>query len=318
MFDRFSRSVVVISEYTIGRKRVRAMRNSTVVFCVAVSLGLTGGVATAQTAGAPDGGFGQHGVVLTSLPASQVGAVAVQADGKIVLATTQVPQGPGLSALIRLLPGGGLDTSFGVNGVATLAVPGVTASVAPSALTLQANGDIIVTGSSFYAPRDGGPSFVARFLPNGAPDAGFGGGGYVQNPVPGPDVTLVDADGDLLVAGGDDQADQSAVAKLTPSGALDKRYGLSGISLFDGLVGRITALALQQSNKLFVVGSGGAFRLTANGRLDTGMAGRSRSTPTPGTPSPASIAISTLSPIAICARTSSTRTSGAVFRCRFG
>ena len=103
---------------------------------------------------APDSGFdstfGSAGKVLTDLGGTDdAHAMVVQPDGKIVVAGTSTV-GSGSTAarrigVVRFLPNGQLDTTFGTNGVEIVAIAG--AKLDGNAVGLQANGDIIVGGT---------------------------------------------------------------------------------------------------------------------------------------------------------------------------
>lgn len=70
------------------------------------------------------------------------GALAVQADGRILLPTSA----GGRSGIARLLPDGRVDDSFGFGGVGTAGSPGGPTAGA-SAMALQPDGRIVVAGS---------------------------------------------------------------------------------------------------------------------------------------------------------------------------
>src|SRR5436190_2932210 len=102
----------------------------------------------AQQAGDLDPTFGVGGTVLTDLSGSNdEGRDAVlQPDGKIVVvaSTPFGDQGLVQFAVVRYLPGGGLDLGFGSGGVA-LASFGNISAVAQAA-ALQPDGGIIAAG----------------------------------------------------------------------------------------------------------------------------------------------------------------------------
>lgn len=99
-------------------------------------------------------------------------------------------------ALVRLLPGGGLDRGFGAAGVARAAI-GPTSLGA--GVAVQRDGRIVVAGSSGRVFVD--RLAVARFRPDGARDRSFFGGAFVSVRG-GPGVQpLIDRSGGLLVAG---------------------------------------------------------------------------------------------------------------------
>jgi uncharacterized delta-60 repeat protein len=120
--------------------------------------------------GSPDLGFGSDGTVTTDVGsnADHVWDVAVQRDGKIVAAGSSAPAdpvNPGVRtsdfALARYLPGGTLDVGFGSGGIVTTDINGrleYGASVA-----VQADGDIVVAGSTYLAPGSSSDFALARY-----------------------------------------------------------------------------------------------------------------------------------------------------------
>ncbi len=119
----------------------------------------------APSPGAPkwtdlDESFGCHGKVRTLGPDGRGGGMALQSDGKIVMA--------GLSSLVRYRADGSLDPSFGSGGIVRLTSPGY-------AMALQPDGKIVVSGGDS----------LSRYNSDGSPDAAFGQNGsapakYVQ------------------------------------------------------------------------------------------------------------------------------------------
>src|SRR5206468_12907419 len=105
-------------------------------------------------------------------------AVAVQKDGKIVVAGSQfilMINGTGLNVAVwRLSTDGTLDTTFGTGGAAVLALPDAQQA---NAVAIQKDGKIVVAG---YSESMNDKSFlVARFNTDGSLDTGFGGTGFV-------------------------------------------------------------------------------------------------------------------------------------------
>jgi uncharacterized delta-60 repeat protein len=158
-------------------------------------------------AGSLDPTFGSKGVV-TDGPDGGINGIAVQPDGKIVVA--------GGSSLARYLPSGSPDPSFGNGGHVELTALGA------SRVALQPDGKIVVAGSA-------SPDFVvARYNPDGSPDTSFGTDGVVATVIPGPPgyaTYFCGSDGNSLCP------PSSAVAALTvlPGGnvvAAGSTYGL--------------------------------------------------------------------------------------------
>lgn len=163
---------------------------------------------------------------------AQMYAVALQADGKIVICGESSPYGS-FAALARFNTNGTLDATFNPNGVqaGTLALP--TMNSLPNAffywLTIQSNGQI-VAGGGVYGPGLAPNLFgVARFNTNGSLDATFNPSGSQ----PGTTTTTVDnttgeqvwqvalqADGKIVVTGQAAGLNKFAVARFLAEGAI--------------------------------------------------------------------------------------------------
>ena len=131
---------------------------------------------TAAREGDLDTSFGGDGKVITNFgDSSQASAVAIQPDGKIVVAGEVWVQGVRDIGLVRYLPDGTLDRTFGDFGrVITDFSHGVNAV---SALVLQPDGKIVVAGTAVFNRSDA--FALARYLPDGTRDLTFGSNGTV-------------------------------------------------------------------------------------------------------------------------------------------
>jgi uncharacterized delta-60 repeat protein len=89
--------------------------------------------------GDPDWNFGNDGVVKIRRQLGAPSAMTAQQDGKILIAEYSDQQGP--SAIVRLLPDGRLDRSFGRGGIVRL-------SARTSTLALQRDGKILAGGGA--------------------------------------------------------------------------------------------------------------------------------------------------------------------------
>src|SRR5579884_2229300 len=156
--------------------------------------------------GGLDAAFGGGGSVLTSFGnlASEGASVAVQADGKIVVAGgAGVPNAPSSAAafvLARYTANGSLDAAFGTGGKVLTNVNSPFGGAA--GVAVQADGKVIAVGSAGVA--------------GGGLDTGFGQGGKVTTAFPnlgsmGNSVAL-QPDGRIVVGGLAGSMDGSAVA----------------------------------------------------------------------------------------------------------
>jgi uncharacterized delta-60 repeat protein len=222
--------------------------------------------------GSYDASFGSGGQVLSDVfpGASELAlAMALQADGRIVLAG-QADGGAGIAVtLARYNSDGSLDATFGAGGVAVSGIPG-----AANAVAVQPDGRIVVAGLSFL---------VTRFDADGTLDAGFGSGGSVAVPF-GPVgsseafAILVQPDGRIVAAGATyDAIGESgfALARLDPDGTLDKGFGHGGMvttDFYGGPAGaRALILQLQSDGRLVAAGEGLASRQSSTS-LDFALA----------------------------------------------
>jgi uncharacterized delta-60 repeat protein len=150
--------------------------------------------------------FNVSGYITLSFPnssSSTLSAIAVQADGKIVLAGTAFyPNVLPDFALARVSSSGFIDGNFGNLGRVVTDFDGFFDTGLD--VTLQANGKIIVVGSTSN-PSNGTNSFgVARYNQNGSLDQGFQDGGKIRTPfndAPTAEAVIVKNDGNIVVAG---------------------------------------------------------------------------------------------------------------------
>lgn len=182
-----------------------------------------------------DTSFNGTGRVITSLSGTTeyVADVALQLDGKIIVAAFK-DGGPTRDfVVVRYLPDGSLDTTFNGTGLVTTDFE-LTGDTVASVL-LQPDGKIIVAGFC-WSP---GYFLLSRYHPNGALDTSFGGGdGKVTAPTPTPYPYLNDAalqsDGKIVVAG-IVRTDPyfgiitTILARFLPDGGLDPTFGAGGL-----------------------------------------------------------------------------------------
>jgi uncharacterized delta-60 repeat protein len=125
------------------------------------------------------GTFGSNQMVTVDLGGTDgVSGMAVQPDGKIVLAGNTTSGANTQIGVVRLQPNGQLDTTFGHNGIAIVNLSALGKPTA-EAVSLQPNGDIVVGG--FIKPAGTGTHnefLVVRLHGDaGGATTGTGGGG---------------------------------------------------------------------------------------------------------------------------------------------
>ena len=185
-------------------------------------------------------------------------AVAIQSDGKILVAGNAIV-GPNRDiAVARFLPNGLLDSSFGTEGKVITDFFG-GADVARS-IAIQPDGKIVVAGD---AEAGGHENFaVVRYNPNGSLDTTFSGNGKVyfnffqrlQRRL----FCCTSIRRKILIAGyGTNPAgiETWAIGRLTPTGALDPTFGTDGkITLDFGGNSVATGIVVQPNGKIVVAG----------------------------------------------------------------
>jgi uncharacterized delta-60 repeat protein len=170
-------------------------------------------------------------------------------------------------------PRGGVDTTFGVGGTATIPVASLTQPVYSA---VQPDGKIV----SIVAAYSGGATsydwVVVRVNADGTPDTTFGTSGRVTVAVTtgfdSPRMIGVLADGKIIVAGTGNGA--VAIARLTAAGALDATFGTAGIVSPAGLTNFDLRGGATASGKLVLVGDTGGDGFvtrfnTSDGAFDT-------------------------------------------------
>jgi uncharacterized delta-60 repeat protein len=131
--------------------------------------------------GSPDPTFDGDGIVISDFGASESGSsVVVLGDGRILLGGYREQGSAADFALVRYLPGGTVDTTFGTGGLAT-ADSG--ASEIGEQLIRLPNGKLLLAG---FTNDTGAHDFLlARFQPDGALDPSFGTAGFLRTGFPG-------------------------------------------------------------------------------------------------------------------------------------
>jgi uncharacterized delta-60 repeat protein len=219
-------------------------------------------------AGDLDPKFGSGGTVQTNFSGNSdyAFAVAVQADGKIVVAGQSGIYPDLHSALARYNKNGALDRTFGTGGKVTLTLD--PAGDQLSALAIQPDGKIVASGS--LIDNNFQTAFLlARFNANGSLDTGFGTNGTVvttfgDSTAAGQDVVL-QADGKIVEvgwsgAGPYSELNDFALARFNADGTPDSSFGSGGqlTTHFPGVfnTGSVAnAAVLQGDGKLVVVGN---------------------------------------------------------------
>ena len=239
--------------------------------------------------GSLDNGFGTAGVVSTDFFGTENAAtsVALQADGRIVVAGSAHDGVGRRFALARYNVDGSLDASFGTGGKVTTSFFGF--DDAATGVVVQADGRIVAGGRAY--PGGANNQFaLARYDANGNLDASFGSGGKVITDFFGKNDAalslLLQVDG-KIVAGGlalpaGFGTDQYALARYNPDGSLDTGFGADGRTTlaFSSGYQRRPVAALAPDGKIAMVSWGvtasgfdefSLARFNSDGSLDLGF-----------------------------------------------
>jgi uncharacterized delta-60 repeat protein len=228
-----------------------------------------------------DPAFSGDGKVTTALAGFAQGeAVAVQANGKIVVAGLLESSGGSEVVLVRYLSSGALDPTFGDGGVVLTSVrraSGELAYARADELAIAPDGSIVVVGSA------GRALLVARYRVNGGLDPSFGGGDGIKlsggTTKWGGSVAL-QPDGRIVVAGYEeewnhelDELDSFAiVARFRDDGRPDAAFGVVRVAP-GGYVGMGSGVALRPDAKIVTLAGSMLARLRPSGAPDPTFGG---------------------------------------------
>lgn len=220
--------------------------------------------------------------------AERVEAVAVQPDGKIVVAGSDIRSDVPYMRLFlaRYNADGTVDTGFGTDGrVYADQITGDLNGNQPVDLNVADDGTILAAVTYDVPQSGGGIDHVAllHFAPNGSLDPSFGDNGIADAPLGNAirlgSINLLD-NGQALATGtaspngsGDNQ---SAIVRLDPDGRLDSSFGGDGVVTVNALPGRhdqANASIVDGAGNVVVVGEGDPselilMRLNHDGSLD--------------------------------------------------
>lgn len=247
--------------------------------------------------------FGSSGVFRRALSTSDdlARSIAVQQDGKIIVAALCESGNQIRICLTRLTAEGVLDTAFAQQGVATTLIATTFESYAVSIAIAEDSKIVISTACAVPSASSTGLSrfCVARFNSNGSPDTNFGTMGVVTTlmsvgatPKDAPTALFIRPNGTITVTGtcqsNDDPSGSGrrlCTARYLPqSGELDATYGNGGIAFHTNAAwtaGRFEGIAatMAPSGAMWIAGQctiadlshGCVVATTSNGALATGF-----------------------------------------------
>jgi uncharacterized delta-60 repeat protein len=203
------------------------------------------------------GGLASSGPVGSAYIAAR--HVVVQPNGKIIVvgASEIVYAHSSDFTLVRFNLNGSLDTTFGSAGIVHTDFGGHEEA---TSAVVQSDGKIVVAG--------GRPAYLARYLANGSLDPTFGFGGKVEHNLGGiaeAEGVALQKDGKIVIVGAlfvpkaEPLNETYFVARFLPSGAIDKSFGVNGVTQGPPTEtdARFNAVVIQSDGKI-----------VAGGRLD--------------------------------------------------
>src|SRR5216684_2948190 len=241
--------------------------------------------------------FGSNGIVRTAVPSvNAVGtAVAVQGDGKILVAGSTFDPSTGTAGIVlaRYAANGSLDTAGFAGGKGFVSAPiGPGTSVDNASLALQGDGSIVVAGAT-----SAGDFVLRRYDSTGVLDPNFGTTGtggttttHVGPSAMGPAIAL-QSGGKIIAAGASGSLASppmdAVLVRYNTNGTLDTSFGSAGTGMVFTDIGSsnnfANAVAVQTPGDKIVV-AGHAFvdfaadtsdiallRYNADGTPDTGF-----------------------------------------------
>jgi uncharacterized delta-60 repeat protein len=216
--------------------------------------------ATAQN-GSLDLTFDTDGKVTTAIgtDGDVAYSIAIQTDGKIVVAGEKQNGNNADFALVRYHSNGSLDSSFSSDGKVTTDFGGFSDN--GISVAMQMDGKIVVAGRS-----SNGNNYdfaVARYNTDGSLDTNFDNDGKVTTAVGSSDdygsAVAIQADGKIVVAGyavGTLNYDFAAV-RYNTNGSLDNSFNTDGKVTTDiaGAINYSSSIVIQPDNKILLAGS---------------------------------------------------------------
>ena len=209
--------------------------------------------------GVLDASFGTGGIVTTSVLTgyNNAEAIAVQPDGKIIVAGNVGPSSSYNVGVVRYNEDGSLDPTFGLGGMAVIEAS-IFLDFAMD-IALQPDGKILLAGRIFSGST-GSSSLLIRLLPNGELDNSFGTGGIVNPQFGGTDnnaeSVALQQDGKILIGG--HHGDRFAVTRFNTDGSIDNTFGNAGMAKANVGISLcyVNDIAVQRDGKIIAAGMG--------------------------------------------------------------
>jgi uncharacterized delta-60 repeat protein len=183
-----------------------------------------------------DSTFGTNGIVITQLPNSEALSIELDTNGNIYLAgfSTNADSNNNFT-LVKYLPSGAPDTTFGTDGIVITQLPGNSSSIARSIHIDTNTGDIYLGGRVEYTGFES-TEYIAlvkydqygNFITMGT--AGLTNYDVIMS------AMKVDSDGNIYLTGTRDKTSErkkTILVKFLPTCVLDTMFGTDGIIVLE-------------------------------------------------------------------------------------
>ncbi len=195
------------------------------------------------------------------------------ASGFIIKLSTLAALFFNLNAVVRAV--GVLDQTFGAHGTVSTSVG---SQAQAKFIAVQTDGKIIA-GGDVLRNSTGRDVVLARYQPNGLPDASFGDGGKVYTTISNRDdsanAVVIQSDGKIVVVGVTQSLESPngdfLIVRYHSNGSLDSSFGNGGVVTINQ--GVFNAAAVQPDGKILAAGGTTVARLNPNGSLDASFSG---------------------------------------------
>lgn len=179
-----------------------------------------------------DNNFGINGKVMTNIGSnySYGTDMAIQSNGKIIVAGYTYNGTDNDIALVRYNTDGSIDNTFGTNGIVTHDILNISNTT--RSIKIQADGKIVIAADNFDGTYN--DMLLARYNSNGTIDNTFNTSGYVVSGLSNNDYAnslLIQSDGKIVVAGSSYSSSNrlQALLRYNTNGNIDNTFGSSGL-----------------------------------------------------------------------------------------
>jgi uncharacterized delta-60 repeat protein len=209
-------------------------------------------VAKYHSGGAIDTSFGESGIVTIDVGVNAyTNAIAIQSDGRIVLAGQSANEGGyGDLTVFRLLPNGDLDPSFGNGGYVVTHIQSPNSSSIAHDVVIQPDGKIVAVGGAFGKSE----LCIMRYDTTGILDPFFDQDGIAEFPdLNAGTCVAIQADGRILAGG---YSNVFGLVRVNSDGSPDPSFGGDGIVVtsFGGLVSVGQDMVVQNDGRIILAG----------------------------------------------------------------